>query len=202
MPNIINNLLSTETTANTNAVSSTSEQIVKDKPSLFDSLLSNNTATKEEKATSKTPAVTTPTKEVKTEEKPSVENLEINPEISPEIKPFTTVDFTHQTTYTNQKMLIDIGNSDGLWLFENQIENLAPLQYVFSYELGKGFNGSINGKRGVISSTNLGKYKLEFPLIAIPDIESIQYLNFKNNRKGSLGNEILRRFTMRWQTWD
>ena len=81
MPNIINNLLSTETTANTNAVSSTSEQIVKDKPSLFGSLLSNNTATKEEKATSKTPAVTTPTKEVKTEEKPSVENLEINPEI-------------------------------------------------------------------------------------------------------------------------
>lgn len=86
MPNIINNLLSTETTANTNAVSSTSEQTVKDKPSLFDSLLSNNTATKEEKAISKTPAVTTPTKEVKTEEKPSVENLEINPEISPEIK--------------------------------------------------------------------------------------------------------------------
>ena len=86
MPNIINNLLSTETTASTNAVSSTSEQIVKDKPSLFDSLLSNNTATKEEKATSKTPAVTTPTKEVKTEEKPSVENLEINPEISPKIK--------------------------------------------------------------------------------------------------------------------
>ena len=81
MPNIINNLLSTETTANTNAVSSTSEQTVKDKPSLFDSLLSNNTATKEEKAISKTPAVTTPTKEVKTEEKPSVENLEINPEI-------------------------------------------------------------------------------------------------------------------------
>lgn len=93
-------------------------------------------------------------------------------------------------------MLIDIGNSDGLWLFENQIENLAPLQYVFSDELGKGFNGSINGKRGVISSTNLGKYKLEFPLIAIPDIESIQYLNLKNNRKGSLGNEILRRFTI------
>ena len=78
MPNIINNLLSTETTANTNAVSSTSEQTVKDKPSLFDSLLSNNTAIKEEKATT---AVTTPAKEVKTEEKPSVEKLEINPEI-------------------------------------------------------------------------------------------------------------------------
>ncbi|MGV0966447.1 aspartyl protease family protein [Empedobacter falsenii] len=126
-----------------------------------------------------------------------LKKFQSNPlEISLEIKPFTTVDFTHQTTYTNQKMLIDIGNSDGLWLFENQIENLAPLQHVFSDELGKGFNGSINGKRGVIDAVNLDKYKLNQPLIAIPDIESIQYLYFKNNRKGSLGNEILRRFTI------
>ncbi len=126
-----------------------------------------------------------------------LKKFQSNPlEISPEIKPFSTVDFTHQTTYTNQKMLIDIGNSDGLWLFENQIENLAPLQHVFSDELGKGFNGSINGKRGVIDAVNLNKYKLNQPLIAIPDIESIQYINFKNNRKGSLGNEILRRFTI------
>ncbi len=126
-----------------------------------------------------------------------LKKFQSNPlEISLEIKPFTTVDFTHQTTYTNQKMLIDIGNSDGLWLFENQIENLAPLQHVFSDELGKGFNGSINGKRGVIDAVNLNKYKLNQPLIAIPDIESIQYINFKNNRKGSLGNEILRRFTI------
>ncbi|MGL5234177.1 MAG: PDZ domain-containing protein [Empedobacter falsenii] len=126
-----------------------------------------------------------------------LKKFQSNPlEISPEIKPFTTVNFTHQTTYTNQKMLIDIGNSDGLWLFENQIENLAPLQHVFSDELGKGFNGSINGKRGVIDAVNLDKYKLNQPLIAIPDIESIQYLNLKNNRKGSIGNEILRRFTI------
>ncbi len=81
MPNIINNLLSTETTANTNAVSSTSEQAVKDKPSLFDSLLSNNTVTKEEKVITETPAVTIPVKEVKIDEKSSVEKLEVNPEI-------------------------------------------------------------------------------------------------------------------------
>ncbi|MGV0922959.1 retropepsin-like aspartic protease [Empedobacter tilapiae] len=117
-------------------------------------------------------------------------------EISPEIKPFTTIDFTYQITYTNQKMLIDIGNSDGLWLFENQIENLIPLQRVFSDELGKGFNGAINGRRGVITSMNLGEYKFQQPLIAIPDEESIQFLNLKNNRKGSIGNEILRRFTI------
>ena len=39
MTNIINNLLSSEKTTNTNTASSTSEQTVKDKPSLFDSLL-------------------------------------------------------------------------------------------------------------------------------------------------------------------
>ncbi len=77
-------------------------------------------------------------------------------------------------------MLIYIGNSDGLWLFENQIENLAPLQHVSLYELGKGFNGLINGKAWeLFHLLTLEKYKLEFPLIAIPDIESIQYLNFK-----------------------
>ncbi|PUE64002.1 flagellar hook-length control protein FliK [Arcobacter caeni] len=81
MPNIINNLLSSETTTNTNITSSTSEQTVKDKPSLFDSLLSNNTATKEENITAKATAITTPVKEVKIEEKLTAENLEINPEI-------------------------------------------------------------------------------------------------------------------------
>lgn len=48
MPNIINNLLSSETT-NTSTTSSSSEQTVKDKPSLFDSLLSSNTVVKDEK---------------------------------------------------------------------------------------------------------------------------------------------------------
>lgn len=80
MPNIINSLLSSETTT-ANTTSSTSEQTVKDKPSFFDSLLSNNTATKEEDVTAKKTAITTPVKEVKIEEKLSGEDLEINPEI-------------------------------------------------------------------------------------------------------------------------
>ena len=67
MPNIINNLLSSETT-NTSTTSSTSEQTVKEKPSLFDSLLSSNTVVKDEKTVTNT-APTTVAKEVKTEEK-------------------------------------------------------------------------------------------------------------------------------------
>lgn len=67
MPNIINNLLSSETT-NTSTTSSTSEQTVKEKPSLFDSLLSSNTVVKDEKTVTNTTS-TTVAKEVKTEEK-------------------------------------------------------------------------------------------------------------------------------------
>lgn len=81
MSNIINNLLSSEKTTNTNTASSTSEQTVKDKPSLFDSLLSNNSAVKEEKTTNDTTTVTATVKEVKIDEKAVVDSLEASEEI-------------------------------------------------------------------------------------------------------------------------
>lgn len=81
MSNIINNLLSSEKTTNTNTASSTSEQTVKDKPSLFDSLLSNNSAVKEEKITNDTTTETATVKEVKIDEKAVVDGLEVSEEI-------------------------------------------------------------------------------------------------------------------------
>ncbi len=81
MSNIINNLLSSEKTTNTNTASSTSEQTVKDKPSLFDSLLSNNSAVKEEKIINDTTTVTATVKEVKIDEKAVVDGLEASEEI-------------------------------------------------------------------------------------------------------------------------
>ena len=81
MSNIINNLLSSEKTTNTNTASSTSEQTVKDKPSLFDSLLSNNSAVKEEKISNDTTTVTATVKEVKIDEKAVVDSLEASEEI-------------------------------------------------------------------------------------------------------------------------
>ena len=119
-----------------------------------------------------------------------------NLEISAEKKPFLNINFNHYKDYNNQNMLIDIGNSDGLWLFKNEIDNLHLPNNVFYDELGKGFNGIISGERGTVNRVNIGKYEFEQPLIAIPNPESIQFINVKNNRKGSVGNEILRRFTL------
>ncbi len=119
-----------------------------------------------------------------------------NLEISAEKKPFVEINFTHKHDFTLQKMLIDIGNSDGLWLFEDQLPQLTTPNDAFSDELGKGFSGSINGIRGTIENVMIGKYQLNNPLIAVPEKESIQFINIKNNRKGSIGNEILRRFSI------
>ena len=117
-------------------------------------------------------------------------------EISPEKKPFVRIDFSHQKEYLQQKMLIDIGNSDGLWLFKTQFDDLAQPNQVFFDELGRGFNGTVSGERGTINQVSLGKSTFKNPLIAIPDPNSIQFINVKNERKGSIGNEILRRFTI------
>ena len=117
-------------------------------------------------------------------------------EISPEKKPFLKINFKHFVDYYDQKMLIDLGNSDGLWLFENEIRHLKQPNDVFLDELGKGFSGVIYGARGTIENANIGNSILKKPLIAIPDSESIQSITIKNNRKGSVGNEILRRFSI------
>lgn len=52
MSNLINNIIPTEKAATSNASTSTTEQTVKDKPSLFDSLLSAGTTTEETKVNS------------------------------------------------------------------------------------------------------------------------------------------------------
>ena len=52
MSNLINNIIPTEKAATSNASTSTTEQTVKDKPSLFDSLLSAGTTTEEKKVNS------------------------------------------------------------------------------------------------------------------------------------------------------
>lgn len=116
--------------------------------------------------------------------------------INRERKPYFNIDFTQNETFYNQKMLLDLGNSDGLWLLKTEIHNLTPPQNAFYDELGKGFNGIVSGERGAIKELSFGKHIFKNPLIAIPNISSIQFVQLEKDRKGSIGNEILRRFTI------
>ncbi|MGU3373714.1 PDZ domain-containing protein [Chryseobacterium sp. M5A1_1a] len=96
----------------------------------------------------------------------------------------------------DSKLLVDLGNSDAIWLFPALIKNFVYNRPNIDDFLGRGFNGDIYGKRSRIHNFYLGDFRFEKPLTAMPDEFSIQHVNLVENRKGSIGGEIMRRFTV------
>ena len=94
------------------------------------------------------------------------------------------------------KLLIDIGNSDSVWLFQNLSENIKVPAKNFDDFLGKGFSGDIEGKRARIKNFSFDKYVFKNPIVSFPDSSSIKSVRMVQNRVGSVGGEILRRFSV------
>lgn len=111
-------------------------------------------------------------------------------------KPYLVAEVEQTTKKMPAKMLIDLGNSDALWLFPSLIPNFMYNRPNIDDYLGRGFNGDIYGKRSRIHNLYLGKNTLVKPLAAMPDEYSIQHLKLVKDRKGSIGGETLRRFTL------
>lgn len=106
---------------------------------------------------------------------------------------FTDVEMTNERK--SSKLLIDLGNSDAIWLFPALIKNFVYNRPNIDDFLGRGFNGDIYGKRSRIHNFYLGGFQFVKPLTAMPDEFSIQHVNLVGERKGSVGGEIMRRFT-------
>lgn len=104
------------------------------------------------------------------------------------------VEMTHQRNPS--KLLVDSGNSDAIWLFPKLISDFVYNRPNIDDYLGQGFNGDIFGKRSRIHRLYLGNFTFEKPLTAMPDEYSIQHLSLVPDRKGSIGSDILRRFTV------
>jgi len=112
-------------------------------------------------------------------------------------KPYVFGDFKFKATdQYSGKLLIDTGNSDALWLFENQSEQIkVPKEYFEDY-LGRGFSGEIHGKRARIQEFSLNNFSFKRPYVAFPDSVSIQNVKLVESRVGSIGGELLTRFTI------
>lgn len=110
-------------------------------------------------------------------------------------KPYIFADVEMTSERKNSKLLVDLGNSDAIWLFPTLIKDFVYNRPNIDDYLGRGFNGDIYGKRSRIHHFYLGNFKFEKPLTAMPDEFSIQHVSLVGDRKGSLGGEILRRFT-------
>jgi hypothetical protein len=94
------------------------------------------------------------------------------------------------------KLLIDIGNSDALWLFENKEKNINVPKVKFEDYLGKGFSGDIHGFRAKIKSVTINCFQFANPIVAFPDSVSIKSVNRVADRAGSIGGELLKRFNI------
>ncbi|GAA3771660.1 hypothetical protein GCM10022423_27240 [Flavobacterium ginsengiterrae] len=92
------------------------------------------------------------------------------------------------------KLLIDIGNSDAFWIFENNKIKLPKKN--FPDFLGKGFSGDIEGHRARIKMFSIDEFDFKKPIVAFPDSSSIRNVKMVPDRIGSVGGEVLKRFTI------
>lgn len=94
------------------------------------------------------------------------------------------------------KLLVDTGASDAIWLSEKSDERLRyPQNHVETF-LGRGLSGDLFGVKGRIDGIWVGPLILSKPIVAFPNSEVVDELISANDRNGTIGAEILRRFNV------
>lgn len=92
------------------------------------------------------------------------------------------------------KLLVDTGASDAIWLSTNSDNRISlPENHIETF-LGRGLSGDLYGKKGRIGAIWVGPLVLYEPIVAFPENDMVDQLIGKNDRNGTLGAEILRRF--------
>ena len=109
-------------------------------------------------------------------------------------KPYLKLESQINDTTIALNLLIDTGSSEALWLFEKPEEEILIKPPFIEDYLGYGLNGEIHGKKTRIQKLKLGHYELEKLTTSFPDSTSISNIA-SNNRNGTIGSEVLRRFT-------
>lgn len=112
-------------------------------------------------------------------------------------KPFVRLSvFDNQSNESEVTLLLDSGSSDAIWLFEN--ENFLrefPSNYFKDF-LGLGLSGNIYGKRSRLKKVAVDDFELDEVNVSFPDSSSLKELTFYEERDGSMGGDLLRRFTV------
>lgn len=116
------------------------------------------------------------------------------PIVVEKLKPYVMGEIIVKTAQFPVKLLVDLGNSDAIWLFQNNSKNIEIPDKNFEEYLGKGFSGDVEGKRAQIKKFSMSKFEFNNPVIAFPDTLSVNKISMVKDRSGSVGAEILRRF--------
>lgn len=94
------------------------------------------------------------------------------------------------------KLLVDSGSSDAIWLFEDVEKGLGVPKKNFYEFLGQGLGGSIYGKRTRLAGVGLAGFRMKDAKAAFPDKQYFNTITSFGDRNGSLGGELLKRFTL------
>src|SRR5690606_38297820 len=89
-------------------------------------------------------------------------------------KPYLTADMILNNRKIMLKLLVDIGNGDAIWLFQDKIPQAILPDNNFDDFLGRGFSGEVYGKRAKLDRVIMHDYTFERPYIAFPDTLSIK----------------------------
>ncbi len=110
-------------------------------------------------------------------------------------KPFVNTNIiSDDSTKIPVKLLVDTGASDAIWLSEKSDERITyPENHVETF-IGRGLSGDLYGVKGRIEGIWVGPLVIPQPIVAFPNSELIDQLITRNDRNGTLGAEILRRF--------
>lgn len=111
-------------------------------------------------------------------------------------KPYFQTKLLNDGNLFEAKMLIDIGNSDAVWVFQNDNHSIKIPRKNFDDFLGKGFSGDILGKRAILKEVTIASFKFLNPIVSFPDSSSLKYVKVVQGRVGSIGGEIFRRFKL------
>ena len=106
----------------------------------------------------------------------------------------TVIDENNHSLDAN--LLVDSGASSAVSLFQSSDNKLEiPENSMYSF-IGVGLSGDIYGYIGRVKRLVIGSYKFKKPLVTYPDETSVQISDNDNDRNGSLGADILNRFTV------
>ena len=111
-------------------------------------------------------------------------------------KPYLKSSIVMDSVEIPAKLLIDVGNSDAIWLFQNKSKSIKIPANNFEDYLGKGFSGDVEGKRARIPKFRISDFEFVNPIVAFPDSTSLKNVKMVDDRVGSVGGEILRRFSI------
>jgi len=107
-------------------------------------------------------------------------------------RPYITVDAAFGETKVSLNLLVDIGLSDGLWLFEN--DSIQSNATYFEDILGRGLSGEVVGKRSRVDNVRIKNFEFEQALVSYPYQKYLPLLNYSERRNGSIGAGLMHRF--------